>query len=346
MTDIIKPSVAALREALTLSETLLQGLEVSQLPLTNSALRASRLARLLNDFQHQKIFEYEAGGYPKTPNGVSADVWACAETAGRVYQKKDDKEVIKSYATLESIEQLEAQIEGTKLGIDAARDPDVSVSSANPHQFVSAGVGNTMERNRLHTELKEAVRKLGGRRSFIYRYVVQRNLELKFSNIAGDAFSRIREHVDSSIGTMVPAAVQKFSAIYENLNSENPEDWSNAVHGCRRVLQDLADSVFPPTDTPREKQSGGKTVQVKLGADNYINRLVCFVEDRTESERTVAIVGSQLSFLGDRLDALFKAAQKGSHSVISTRDEADRYVVYTYMVVGDLLRLNGTARAA
>jgi hypothetical protein len=261
-------------------------------------------------------------------------------------KKKDINKEVKSYATLESIEQLETQIDGAKLGIDAARDPDVSVSSANPHQYVGAGMGNTLERQRLHGELKEAVRKLGARRSFIYRYAVQRNLELKFSNIAGDAFSRIREHVDSSIGAAVPSAVQKFSAIYDNLNSENPEDWSNAVHGCRRVLQDLADSVFPPTASPREKQSHGKVVQIKLGADNYINRLICFVEDRTHSERTVAIVGSQLSFLGDRLDALFQAAQKGSHSTISTRDEADRYVVYTYMVVGDLLRLLGTASAA
>jgi hypothetical protein len=44
-------------------------------------------------------------------------------------------------------------------------------------------------------------------------------------------------------------------------------------------------------------------------------------------------------FLGDRLDAVFKAAQKGSHADIVTREEADRYVVYTYMIVGDLMSL-------
>ena len=85
---------------------------------------------------------------------------------------------------------------------------------------------------------------------------------------------------------------------------------------------------------------------IDLGTENYINRLVCFAEDKSESERYSAIVGSQLSFLGDRLDALFRAAQKGSHSVISTRDEADRCVVYTYMVVGDLLQLQAAASAA
>ncbi|HRJ79696.1 MAG TPA: hypothetical protein PLF37_14450 [Planctomycetota bacterium] len=342
MPELVKPTAAALRETLALSEDLLHGIELSNLPLTNAALKASRLARLLNDFQHQKAFEYEAGGYPTTPNGVPAEVWACAELAGRIKQRKDDKGQIKSVATLESIEQLEAQVEATKLGIDAARDPNVSVSSANPSQYVHA-VGNSMERMRLHGELKEAVSKLGSRRSFIYAYVVRKNLELKFSGVASDAFSRIREYVDSSIGAAVPGAVQKFSAIYENLSSENPEDWSNAVHSCRRVLQELADVVFPATDTPREKQAGGKLIQVKLGPDNYINRLICFAEDNAKSERTTEIVGSQLSYLGDRLDAIFQAAQKGSHATISTKDEADRYVVYTYMLVGDLLRLRGAA---
>ncbi len=344
MTDTIKPSTAALREALALSDDLLRGIELSEIPLANAALKASRLARLLNEFQHQKIFEYEAGGYPTTPGGVEPAVWACAEAAGRTYQRIDDKGAVKIVAVLESIEQIEAQIEGTKLGLDAARDANISVSSANPNQYVNAW-GNTIERQRLHGELKEAVKKLGARRSFLYGYVVQRNLELKFSNIASDAFSRIREVVDQSIGSVVPSAVQKFSAIYANLQSENPEDWSNAVHGCRRVLQDLADALFPATDQQRTKEVGGKVIHIKLGADNYINRLICFVEDQSTSERTAAIIGSQMSFVGDRLDALFQAAQKGSHAVISSRDEADRYVVYTYMAVGDLLRLRGSAAA-
>lgn len=78
MPEHVKPTSAALREALALSEDLLRGIELSNLPLTNAALKASRLARLLNDFQHQKAFEYEVGGYPATPNGVPAEVWACA----------------------------------------------------------------------------------------------------------------------------------------------------------------------------------------------------------------------------------------------------------------------------
>ena len=48
-------------------------------------------------------------------------------------------------------------------------------------------------------------------------------------------------------------------------------------------------------------------------------------------------MGSHLRF-NRRLDSVFLAAQKGSHAVV-TKDEADRYVVYTYLVVGDILSL-------
>lgn len=63
------------------------------------------------------------------------------------------------------------------------------------------------------------------------------------------------------------------------------------------------------------------------------------MEDLSESKRFQSIVGSQLRFLGDRLDSVFEAAQKGSHTVIMNQAEADRYVVYTYLILGDVLAL-------
>ena len=51
MPGTITPSAKALAEALQLAEDLLRGIELDQTSLTNSALRASRLARLLNEFE-------------------------------------------------------------------------------------------------------------------------------------------------------------------------------------------------------------------------------------------------------------------------------------------------------
>jgi hypothetical protein len=338
MTEVVPPSKVAMREALSLSEEALRNIELSEIPLARVALKLSRLARLLNDFEHQRIMEFEAGGYPTAPTGVPPEVYVLAVKAGREYQLKDTKKgTIENYIYATPIEELELEASSAQVALAAARDPDVSVSSSNPNQFVWNPSGNSLERNTIRTSAATAQRRLSSRRSFLYAYALKKNYELKFSGIADDIFSRIRKQVDDRIGERVPTAVQKLAAVYDNLTSDNAEDWSNAVHSCRRILQDLADSLFPPREDV-VVQHNGKPKTIKLGADNYVNRIMAFLEEHSDSERFREIVGSHISYVGERLDSVFRAAQKGSHASV-TREEADRYVVYTYLVVGDVLSL-------
>lgn len=340
----IPPSRKALQESLTLSEEILRNIELSEIPLTNIALKAIRLARLLNDFEAQQIFQFEVSGYPTTPNGVEPEVFRLAEKANRGYQAKHGTpETVEDYVYLESIEHLEHDKDIAEVALHAAQDRDVSITSANPYQHVSAPLGNRSERKKILDSSQKAAKRLSARRTLIYQYTLAKHYELKFSDIADDIFSRIRERVDSAIGSVVPEAINKLSAVHENLRSDNPEDWSNAVHSCRRILQDLADAVYPSRED-RIIQNGGTPKTIKLGRDNYINRIVSFVEEQSRSERFSHIVGSHLHFLGDRLDSVFKAAQKGSHDVIISQIEADRYVVYTYLTVGDVIGLTDAQR--
>jgi hypothetical protein len=336
MDDPIPPSAEAMAEALSISAEIIADIELSRVPLANAALKAARLGRLLNDFNAQQIFYYEVSGYPTTPDGVSSDVWRLAELAHRVRATRDEetsKDTNTAY--LESIERLESTVESNKIALQATRDRDVSISSANPNQIIIPPFGNALERGNLRTQISQATDKLASRRTLIYEFATRRHYELKFSGVAEDVFSAVRNGVDRDIGDLVPSAVQKFTAIHENLRSDNPENWSNAVHSCRRILQDLADAVYPPESAKRLTPSGK---EINVGTDAYINRLVCFAEDHSGSRRFNDLVGSHLHFLGDRLDAIFQAAQKGSHSVVG-RTEANRYVVYTYMVAGDILSL-------
>lgn len=323
-----------------MSAEILRNTELSELPLTNIALKTSRLARLLNDFDFQKIMEYEVGGYPESPAGASAEVWRAAKMAGRMFKEEDSKtKEVKEYIFLESISRLEESLRISETALGAARDPDISISSANPSQYVSAGIANRDERLGIRRLLGQTSQRLASRRSMIYQYALRRHYELKFSGVAGDIFVRIRQRVDTKMGEYVPSALQKIAAVYDSLLSENPENWSNAVHSCRRILQDLADRLFPATDDERVFEADGKTRKIKLGRDQYINRLMAFIQDSSKSERFEEIVGSHLSFLGERLDSTFRAAQKGSHDTIVSREEADRYVIYTYLIIGDILTL-------
>jgi hypothetical protein len=337
--EIVPPSQQALREALGLSEETLRNIELGELPLTQIALKTSRLARLLNDSEMHKIMQFEVSGYPYTASGVSPEVFRLATIAGRQSEVKDSEHgTSKQVIYYESIGSLEQSIGVVNSALQAAQDPSISVSSANPNQVVSIPIGHQYERNEIRYKAAVAASQLSGRQAFIYQYVLAKHYELKYSGIADDVFSRIRQRVDSSIGKTVPDAVQKLSSVYDNLRSTNTEDWSNACHSCRRILQDLADAVCPPQQD-RVVIINGKEQTIKMGEANYINRILAFVEDHSKSEKFQSIVGSQLRFLGDRLDSVFEAAQKGSHTVIMNQAEADRYVVYTYLILGDVLSL-------
>jgi hypothetical protein len=195
---------------------------------------------------------------------------------------------------------------------------------------------NFLERRSLRDGISTNSQFLIKRQAFVYDEICK-YYELKYSKITSDIFSRTRKFVDGKIGDLVPLSAQKFASVYENLTSENSEDWSNAVHSCRQIFQDTADVIYPAREDKTINLDNDKTKIIKLGVDNYINRIIAYVDEQSDSKRFEEIVGSQMKYLGERLDTIFKAAQKGSHDIITSRQEADRYVIYTYLIVGDLL---------
>jgi hypothetical protein len=338
MSESVPPTKQALTEALALSSEILQNIEKSELPLTDIALKASRLARLLNDTDYENIMQYEVGGYPSTSDGIAPEVWRLATLAGRVEEKQEQDGETKASAYVSPISEFEQTINLSPTLLQSARDPDYSVSSANPNQVLPTPSSNYFERQTIKGQLAIASRRLANSRKLIYQYVLLKYYELKFSGISDDIFSRLRTRVDSDVGKLIPESINKFSSVYNNLLSENPEDWSNAVHSCRRILKDLADKLFPPRED-RVIKGGKKPNVIKLGEDNYVNRLIAFIESKTSSEKFTKIVGSHLDFIGNRLDSIVESSHKGSHTTITTKEEADRYVIYTYLIVGDILSL-------
>lgn len=331
----IPPTKSSLKEASMLSEVIIKNIELDEIPLTRIYLKTSRLARLLNDFDMLKIIEYENSGYPLRENGkITKEGWRLSLKANRDFIEGKSR-----YIYLETLGALESEIEISREIIKSTRDPNISLSSANPRNYIFTPQGNQMERANYYSRHLTVAKRLESRREFIYRYAMSKSMELRFSEISDDIFSRIRMKNDGKIGLILPDSINKFRAIYENLKSDNPEDWSNAVHGCRRILEDLANSLFPPTDDIT-KTINGKDRLVKLGKENYINRLLEYADQKSLSSRFKELFGSQLRFLDDRLQSVWKASQKGTHTTIFQKEEADRYVIYAYLLIGDMLSLH------
>ena len=327
-----------INECTKLSEEILKNFELSEIPVSKIILKCLRLCRLLNDEDGILLFLYESSGYPETEDQLMTnDAWRIAKIAGRrhfVKEKTDGVEKNTEYAKTQLIAEFEELIDSAKIRLAAAKDPDIALSSANPNQFVGAPLGNFQERSNAINSIKEYqkwIQKITGN---LYNYILNIYNNLIYGNIVEDTFTNARLSVNSKLEKICPEAIRKFVSVYDNMDSENPEDWANAIHSCRRILLDLADVLYPPRDEPITV--GKKTI--KVGPENYINRLVQFIDSKSESETFKRIVGSDLNSSGERIDAVYNASNKGTHNEVD-REEASRYIIHTYLLISDIISL-------
>ncbi len=311
------PTRETLAEALTLSGEVLSDLELADIPLSQTALKAARVARLVGNPLLERFFQFEAIGYPRD-GPLDTETWQLALAAGRKMVYEDPKTKQKSDRVyVEGVDELEARRRAA--------------------ENILGRAATWYEQDTQTTVIQTTTRQLATSRVAIHRYVSNVHHALKFSRIADDVFSRTSSRVAKLLAAKIPTATEHLASVYENLRSENPEDWANAVHSCRRLLKDLADAMFPARE-PIQRVINGETKTIQLGAEQYLNRLVTFVEERSASERFQDLVGSNLRFVVDRLESIHSAMNKGTHARVS-KEEADRYVIYTYMLVGDILSL-------
>ena len=322
-------------DVLQLAEEILRNIELNEIPLRNIVLKCARLARLTNNQNAMNLFHYELAGYPKDQNGyVISDAFVLARHANRTFHQKDKYGQTKEYMFAETIAELESELEAAKDQLRVAFDHDVAVSSANPAQHVFPPIGNSIERAGLRQIITEKSKKIDQLKVAFYNYVLGVYYELKFGDITESIFEKRKLLVNKHLSSRLPETLKKFVSVYENLRSNNEEDWANAVHSCRRVIKDVADFLYPPID--KQLQIEGK--KYKLDEDHYILRLKQYIKEKSDSKKFLEVVGSHLDYIGDRIDAIYQASIKGSHAKVS-RDEAERYVIYSYLLLGDILSL-------
>lgn len=139
-----------IQECTELANEILKNFELSEIPISNIILKCLRLCRLLGDEDGILLFTYESSGYPSNQSGMTDDSWRISKIAGRRYfsveKDKDGTSRSEEYAKTTLIAEMDETIAAQKIRLSSSMDPNISVSSANPHQFVHAPVRNVMER--------------------------------------------------------------------------------------------------------------------------------------------------------------------------------------------------------
>ena len=309
-------------EALKLAEELLTDIELAQMAPIDVARKSSRLARLLDDTDALAWLRYEVSGYPAP---LDERATAAASRSNRQAPPAADGSPLWWTADLAA---LAAQSESalTELGTPEG--------GSNPGGELNAWAVNLYrEKAQRRSGLQEVI---SARRSLIQRivgsfhdYAAEKYQELRFGAAVETAFEVVRSEVDARISALVPDALPKLSAAFENTTSSNPEHWASAAATCRRLLKAAADALRP---------AGPEKDGRSMDDDHYINRLVDWIVQSAKSETAADLVASDLEFLGRRLDAVFDAGHKGAHAEVS-RFDASRFVTGTYLLLGDLLRI-------
>lgn len=317
-------------EALQIAEEALKDIELSRIPLSNIALKASRLARLANEFDLEKIFEYEVSGYPFSKNGVNDDIFRLGKIAGRVLVNDKNEEVITCF----SISTIEANIHAQQIALEQAHDRDINISSANPNQFIYTPPSNLTERTNRVSAIKGGAELLSKRKAFIYNHIKKIYMDLKFNSLTESIWFKLKGKIDMYIRNIVPSETEKLSAIYDSLNDDNPEKWATSLTTCRRMLKAIADKLYPPSKKIIRK--GGKDINVDEA--HFINRLIAYIEEKSTQKTLDKITNSNLKYIGERLDNIISETCKGTHSTVE-KEEAERCFMHTYMLIGDILEI-------
>lgn len=164
-----------------------------------------------------------------------------------------------------------------------------------------------------------------------HTWLIHTLLQAKSIYLPEIIFDEIRNFVDDKIKKISPDIVERFATIFDDLSSTNQTKWANATLSCREVFRILADKLQPVAD---EINSTGEH---KLGSEDYRNRLIELVKQKSESDTFKEVFSSNLNNLIDRLESIFRASCKGK-SKCENIVEAKRTVIYTYILVADILK--------
>jgi len=299
---------------LRLADEVLADIELGRLASADVARKTSRLARLLDDIDALEWLHFEIAGYPGPEvGGLTESAVAAARRSNRLAEVNEQGHPLFWTASLAA---LDAEIAAARTALSKTTDTAI------------------VERNTLRATIQARGAIVHGIVGAFHEYASARYQELRFGGAVATAFEIVRAEVDGAIASLVPDALPKLSAAFEDATSQNPDDWARAAATCGRLLEAAADALHPPG--PDDDRS-------KPGDEHYVNRLIDWIVGQPTSKTGADTVSADLERLGRRLDAALGVWNKGGRAEL-TRFDASRLITDTYLLLGDVLRLGGTSR--
>jgi len=159
--------------------------------------------------------------------------------------------------------------------------------------------------------------------------------QLKFSDTVSNCFDIMKNSVDDKLLDLNPVIAEQLMLAFKSVSSNKEEEWSQALTTCRRLLEGLADQLYPASDA----KTSGRT----LGQTQYVNRIWAFMDSAIESNSNKELAKAHVDFLGSWLEKINKLMHKGVHAELGQL-EATKAVFHTYLIIADILEYLGEDR--
>lgn len=331
------------KEILLLSEEILKNIELSEMPFADILLKSMRLARISWDQNAMTWFTLELNWYdgkkvtiPETQGQTKESI---ANTCWRWNIQKDWKWIDQQRYYTSSIPEIESIIMTEKIKLDNLKTPQQYSPNSVYDNYSSIITKISIDSNLIQSTINTNLALLSRIKSSVYKYILSVNYKYKYGNTIYEILDSIKSNMTKKLQKISPESMEILSSIYDNLNSDNKTDWSNAIHNCRRVFYSISNILYPPSEKEIEIKKWKKIEKRKLSDENYIMRLKQYIKEQTKSETFNKIIWSSLDFFWERIDALYKSSTKWWHIIIKNKEEAERYVIYTFMLLNDILSL-------
>ena len=183
------------------------------------------------------------------------------------------------------------------------------------------GNDGTYYRNNLHAHLVYV-------KKHCHDYVSSLIDKLKYSGTIKSSFDLLKGAVDDKFLEIDPELAEQLMLAFKAISSSNKENWSQALTTCRRLLESLADSLYPAHNETIDRRT--------FKQNQYINRLWQFMHEAIQSDTNKTLAKAHVDYLGSWLERNNKATNKGVHDEV-TQLEATKFVFHIYLMLADLL---------
>ncbi|NEY27641.1 hypothetical protein G4V03_05810 [Escherichia coli] len=299
---------------LDLAKELLDDIELSRVKVDALILKSSRLARLCGTEEFQKWLDYEMRGY-FNDNELSL------KYMGRT-GRWTDREKKEGYWM--PIAQIDSLITAKTIELESMSTPNVSGTD-----YANIVITNYLNNK---SAISLSISKLTGIRSrvlgILHTFISSIYYEKELDYLAESIFENYKRDVDTLISCMCGDVLQQIPSVVNRLAEDEEESVSQALTTVRRIIDNFADAIFPPTDETYE--IGGN--KLTLDASKHLNRLNVFVHQRVESK-------SRKDKIRQNLSNLYSRVSTGVHADVSI-EEAQSLFLNCYLLLGEILHIS------